>query len=337
MTAAVETMAFAGEVPWHGLGVPVDDTMTPEEMLEAADLDWTVSKRPAYTIDSPTWSEDVGLLNAEGHHFIVRDTDSRVLSACGEDYVPFQNAETFRFFKKFVSNGEMKMETAGSLKDGQDIWGLAKLESSFELPGGDRVEGFLLINSPHVSGKALTIMFTPIRVVCANTMALALNSEGKRFRVLHLQAFDDDIMKAAEEALGISETKMAEFQEQTTFLSDKQAKPIDVQKFIAELLQPELLIERAKLDIANDVPFSEQFNKTAEQVHDAIALSPGADLKSAKGTWWGALNGVTYVMDHTKRESERVKGGALYSSWLGPNAATKRRALDLATEYAKAA
>ena len=333
MVAAVETMAYAGDVPWHGLGVRVEDTMTPEEMLEAADLNWTVSKRPAYTIDSPTWSEDVGLINAEGHHFIVRDTDSKVLSACGEDYVPFQNADTFRFFKKFVSNGEMKMETAGALKGGQDIWGLAKLESNFELPGGDRVEGYLLIDSPHVSGKALTIMFTPIRVVCSNTMALALNCDGKRFRVLHLQAFDNEIMKAAEEALGISETKMAEFQEQTTFLSNKQAKPLDVQNFIAELFQPQLLIERGK--IANDIPLIDEFSRTSEQVHDAIALSPGADLKSAKGTWWGALNGVSYHMDHTKRESERVKGGALYSSWLGPNAGTKRRALDLATEYAK--
>ena len=337
MVAAVETMAYAGEVPWHGLGVPVEDTMTPEEMLEAANLNWTVSKRPAYTINQPVWNEDVGLFNVEGHHFIVRDTDNSVLSACGEDYVPFQNADTFRFFKKFVSNGEMKMETAGSLKDGQDIWGLAKLQSKFELPGGYKVEGYLLIDSPHVSGKALTIMFTPIRVVCANTMALALNTEGKRFRVLHLQAWDTEIMQAAEEALGISGTKMAEFQEQATFLSNKTAQPIDVQKFIAELFQPSLFVERSKGNVANDVPLVDEFNRTAEQVHDAIALSPGADLKSAKGTWWGALNGVTYVMDHTKRKSERIKGGALYSSWLGPNAAKKRQALSLATEYAKAA
>jgi phage/plasmid-like protein (TIGR03299 family) len=337
MVAAVETMAYAGKVPWHGLGVPVEDTMTPEEMLEAANLNWTVSKRPAYTINQPVWNEDVGLFNAEGHHFIVRDTDNSVLSACGEDYVPFQNADTFKFFKKFVSNGEMKMETAGSLKDGQDIWGLAKLQSKFELPGGDIIEGYLLIDSPHISGKALTIMFTPIRVVCANTMTLALNTEGKRFRVLHLQAWDNEIMRAAEEALGISGTKMAEFQEQTTFLSSKKAPPIDVQKFIAELFQPALFIERSKGNIANDIPLIDEFNRTSEQVHDAIALSPGADLKSAKGTWWGALNGVTYVMDHTKRESERVKGGALYSSWLGPNAAKKRQALNLATEYAKAA
>lgn len=338
MVHQVETMAYAGDVPWHGLGVRVEDTMTPQEMLEAADLNWTVSRRPAYTIDEPEWNEDVGLLNAEGHHFIVRDSDNSILSACGEDYTPFQNVDTFKFFKKFVSNGEMKMETAGSLKNGRDIWGLAKLQSSFELPGGDRIEGYLLIDSPHVSGKALTIMFTPIRVVCANTMALALNCDGKRFRVIHLKDFNEnfeDIMKVAEEALGLSETKMAEFQEQTTLLSSKQAKPLDVQNFIAELFQPELLIKRGK--IANDIPLIDEFNRTAEQVHDAIALSPGADLKSAEGTWWGVINGVTYHMDWTKRESERVKGGALYSGWLGPNAAIKRRALDLATEYAEAA
>jgi len=337
MAHEVETMAYAGEVPWHGLGVPVRDDMTPEEMLKAAQLDWTVSKRPAYTIDGPSWNDNVGILNAEGHHFIVRDTDNKVFSACGDDYVPFQNADTFKFFKKFVSAGQMKMETAGSLKEGQDIWGLAKLEMSFELPGGDKVEGYLLINSPHVAGKALTIMFTPVRVVCANTMSLALNTEGKRFRVLHLQAFDQDIMDAAEEALGISEVKMKEFQEQTEFLASKPAKPVIVQNYVAELFQPSLLIERGKMGGNNEIPLVDEFTNTAEQVHEAIALSPGAGLKSAKDTWWGALNGVTYVLDHRKRETERTPGGALYSGWLGQNAGVKRKALELATEYAKAA
>tara|TARA_R100001594_G_scaffold1044_2_gene4285 strand:- start:3857 stop:4855 length:999 start_codon:yes stop_codon:yes gene_type:complete len=332
MVAAVETMAYAGGTPWHGLGVPVEDTMTPEEMLKAAGLDWTVSKRPAYTLGAPTWEPDTPLLQAIGHHFIVRDSDNKVLSACGEDYVPFQNADTFKFFKRFVSNGQMKMETAGSLKGGQDIWGLAKIDSSFELPGGDKVEGYLLIDSPHVSGKALTIMFTPIRVVCSNTMALALNSQGKRFRVLHLHAFDGEIIKAAEEALGISEEKMIAFKEQTEFLSSKQAKPIDIQNYIAELFQPSLISGGLQA-----TPIESDFNRTSEQVYEAISLSPGADLQSAKGTWWGAVNGVTYHMDHTKRESERVEGGALYSSWFGPNAIMKRKALDLATQYAEAA
>ena len=102
MAAAVETMAYAGKVPWHGLGVPVEDTMTPEQMLEAAELNWTVSKRPAYTINQPVWSEDVGLFNAEGHHFIVRDTDNKVLSACGEDYVPLSSLAVIKLKDTFL-------------------------------------------------------------------------------------------------------------------------------------------------------------------------------------------------------------------------------------------
>jgi phage/plasmid-like protein (TIGR03299 family) len=337
MSAAVETMAYAGEVPWHGLGVKVDNTMTPEEMLEAAGLNWTVSKRPAYTITSPQWWDEATVMQAENHHFIVRDSDNNILSPCGNDYVPFQNADTFKFFKKFVSAGDMKMETAGSLKDGRDIWGLAKINSTFQLAGGDTVEGYLLIDSPHVAGKALTIMFTPIRVVCANTMSLALNTEGHKFRVLHLQAFDDDIMEAAEMALGISSELMEGFRIQTEFLSSRTAKHTEVQNFVAELFQPNLLIERGKIEVANDVPLVDEFTRTADQVYDSIYNSPGSDLPSAKDTWWGVFNGVTYVIDHKKRENERILGGALHSSWLGQGAATKRKALELTTKYARAA
>jgi phage/plasmid-like protein (TIGR03299 family) len=339
MAHEVETMAYTGEMPWHGLGVPVSDDMTPEEMLIAANLDWTVSKRPAYTIDSPTWNENVGLINATGHHYIVRDIDNSILSHCGDDYTPFQNETVFKFFKKFVSSGTMKMETAGSLREGRDIWGLAKIKTNFTLPGEDKVEGYLLINSPHIAGKALIVMFTPIRVVCANTMALALDNNGKRFRVLHLQEFDDDIISAAEEALGLSENKMEEFHEKAEFLCNSFTKPIDVQNYVAELFQPKLLLERGKLGtvVANDIPFIHEFSRTADSVYEAIYNSPGSDLKSAKNTWWGALNGVTYMLDHKKRETERVHGSALYSSWMGPGAITKRKALDLALKYAKAA
>ena len=229
------------------------------------------------------------------------------------------------------------METAGSLKNGSDIWGLAKINSTFELAGGDTVAGYLLIDSPHVSGKALTIMFTPIRVVCANTMSLALNTDGHRFRVLHLQAFDDDIMKAAETALGISSELMEGFRIQTEFLSSRTAKLTEVQNFVAELFQPNLLIERGKIEVANDVPLVDQFSRTADQVYESIYNSPGSDLLSAKDTWWGVFNGVTYVIDHKKRENERILGGALHSSWLGQGAATKRKALELTTKYARAA
>ena len=85
--------------------------------------------------------------------FITRDSDNKILSHCGDDYVPIQNDQIFDFFKKFTEAGHMKMETAGSLRGGSEIWGLAKIAADFELAGGDEVKGYLLINQPHVAGK----------------------------------------------------------------------------------------------------------------------------------------------------------------------------------------
>tara|TARA_R100000353_G_C6504326_1_gene194952 strand:+ start:218 stop:1216 length:999 start_codon:yes stop_codon:yes gene_type:complete len=332
MAHEVETMAYAGKVPWHGLGRKVSDNMSPEEMLVAAQLDWSVSKRQAYTVDKPNcWNiinptGEAQFVRCEDHYYIVRDSDNKVLSHCKDSYVPFQNKEVMSFFQKFTKAGHMKMETAGSLKEGKDIWGLAKLTDSFKLAGDDRVEGYLLLNNSHSVGKAMTIMFTPIRVVCNNTLTMALNNEGSRFRIPHLQMFDEEIMRTAEEALGISSIHMKNFEEQSLYLASKKAKQKDVDNFVAELFQPTL--------IGTD-NMQQEFKNTAELVSRAIETSPGAGLRSAKGTWWGALNGVTYVMDHKKKS--KAEGNALHSAWFGSGAVTKRKALNKALEYAKVA
>ena len=341
MSHLVETMAYAGEVPWHGLGKQVSDNMSPSDMLKAAELDWTVTKRPAYTIDKPDcWNivdptGEANFLRCEDNYFLVRDSDNKILSPCGENYVPFQNAEVMSFFKKFTQAGQMKMDTAGSLKHGKDIWGLAKLSDNFTLPGDDRMEGYLLLNNSHQVGKAMTIMFTPVRVVCNNTLTMALDSGAERFRVLHLQMFDEEVKKAAEEALGLSNALSKTFSEQANFLSSKRARSPELEKFIAELFQPNLLIERGKVsDHSKLPPIQDEFKRNAELVYDAVETSPGASLKSAKGTWWGALNAVTYVVDHKKKSQE--KGNSLHSAWFGSGAQVKRKALKKALEYAEA-
>jgi phage/plasmid-like protein (TIGR03299 family) len=343
MAHQVETMAYAGDVPWHRLGRAVSSDMTPDEMVVAAGLDWMVSKRPAYTTADPSVTNlfdptsSSKFLFVPDQHFLVRDSDNSVLSPAGKSYVPFQNREVMQFFKKFTDAGQMKMETAGSLKEGRDIWGLAKLAHDFKLPGGDEVKGYMLLNNSHQVGKALTVMLTTIRVVCANTLGMALGADGDRFRVLHLQMFDEEIMQAAEEALGLSTTQMKQFQEQAEFLSKKRAKNNDVEKFIADLFQPNLLVERGKMaDNLNTLPpLRDEFKRTASNVMEAIEISPGASLTSSKGTWWGVLNGVTYVQDHQKRSTS--PGNALHSAWFGAGAVTKRKALNKVLEYAKVA
>ncbi len=334
MAHNIETMAWTGDKPWHGLGIEVAPDLTPEEMLKAAQLEWTVTKRPAYTLTDPQWHEDVGVMQADGHHFITRDSDNRILSHCGDDYIPIQNEDIFKFFKKFTQAGHMTMDTAGSLRDGAEIWGLAKIAADFKLAGGDEVKGYLLINQPHVAGKAMTIKFTPIRVVCNNTLTMALADGGAAFRMPHIKEFDTSVQSAAEEALGLSERRVKEFQEQAEFLASKQFKSESLMNYIAELYQPSILVEKAKA-ANDDFIIQEHFNKTSELVLSSVDLSPGASMKSAKGTWWGALNGATYVEDHQRRST--AVGNSLHSAWFGAAANRKAKALNKALEYAKAA
>ena len=340
MAHAVETMAYAGQVPWHGLGKKVSTDMTPDQMADEAGLNWTVTKRRAYTAteNAPNiFKPDLdSLVMVPDHYFLMRDDNNGILSHCGENYVPFQNKEVMSFFKKFTEAGDMQMETAGSLKEGREIWGLAKLRDGFTLPGGDEIEGYLLLNNSHKAGKALSIMFTPIRVVCNNTLNLALNQSGQKFRVLHLQMFDEEIMNAAEEALGLSDKQMKTFTEQANFLSSKKATDIQVANYVAELFQPNILLERGKATNQDNLPpLRDELKHSANSVLEAIETSPGAGLQSARGTWWGALNGVTYAVDHLGRNSSR--DNTLHSAWFGSGANRKTKALQKAVEYARAA
>ncbi len=341
MAHNVETMAWANDVPWHGLGIKVSGELTPLQMQEAAQLDWTVSKRPSYTIDAPEWSENVGIMQTPNTFHIVRDSDNTVLSHCGRDYIPIQNEDVFKFFKRFTEAGHMTMETAGSLKNGGEIWGLAKISEDFELAGDDLIKGYLLINQPHIVGKSMTIKLTPIRVVCNNTLTMALQDSGTAsFRMPHVREFGTDVIQAAEEALGLSAQAMTEFRTNSTLLSKTKAKHSDVLDYVAEIYQPhmiaeyrnEQLLRESGKAIGEQAPLIERLNKFPSLVVDALEQSPGANLKSARGTWWGALNAVTYVEDHL-RESQ-IEGNALHSAWFGAAANRKSKALSLALQRA---
>lgn len=235
----------------------------------------------------------------------------------------------------------MTMETAGSLKDGGEIWGLAKISEDFELAGDDLIKGYLLINQPHIVGRSMTIKLTPIRVVCNNTLTMALQHGGTAsFRMPHVKEFGDDVIKAAEEALGLSATAMTEFRNNSTLLSKAKAKHSDVLDYVSEIYQPTMLAEykieqqlRAEgKAIGIQEPLKDKLNKFPSLVMEALEESPGANLKSAKGTWWGALNAVTYVEDHL-RESQ-TEGNALHSAWFGAAANRKSKALELAIQRA---
>ena len=214
MAHQVETMAYAGEVPWHGLGVPVSNDLSPTQMMSKAGLDWKVEKKPLYY--NGYTQQNVKISNKFA---LVRETDGKLLDVIGSDWEPVQNEEAFNFFSEYVLAGDMEMHTAGSLKGGEMVWALAKVKESFDLFGGDKVESYLLFSNPHSYGKSIDIRFTPIRVVCNNTLSLSLDMIAERsVRVGHRTQFDASEVK---KALGIASNKLQTYKEMAEFLGSK--------------------------------------------------------------------------------------------------------------------
>lgn len=328
MSHEVETMAYANEVPWHGLGVQVSDNLTPDQMLEAAGLDWKVEKK-ALVVDELDHT-------LTSHFAMVRDSDQKILGICGQEYQPTQNHDVFEFFDKFCKAGDMKMETAGSLHGGKRVWGLAKINGGFMLGGKDEVEGYILLDNPHIWGRSLQILFTPIRVVCNNTLTAALRNNTNQentFRMSHDRAFDDQIKQQAAEKVGLAMKALDVFKDKAEFLAQKRAKDQKVLEFFSKLVNPDLFQTAQEMSEDGTVNRSD-LGRTVNRLMDIVHTQPGADLKTSAGTWWGAFNAVTYYYDHVAGTDQDKR---LTSAWFGSAATRKRQALDLAVEFAEAA
>lgn len=324
MAHEVETMAYAGATPWHGLGKPVPGDLTPAQMLKAAELDWKVEKLPI-CLESGK--------KVPGQYALTRDKDERVLSLVGKNFKTTQNEEILDFFKRFVDAGNMDLETAGSLRNGQFIWALARINASFTLgKSGDDVHNYLLLMQPHMYGYARIAKLTAVRVVCKNTLNCALGAGltgkqtgGKVFRMPNTREFDDKAKEEARLALGIATKQASEFEQAAKLLVRRKAKKDVIDAYFGHVLK----FDPTKAKTNNDGTAREP--AMLKKFREAHLTAPGQDLGTAKGTWWGAFNAVTYVIDH---EVGRSRDTALASAWLGTNAEIKRRALELALKEA---
>lgn len=293
--------------PWHGLGTPVNDEMSPVEMMKAAGVDWEVEK-----VDS--FIEFDGRKIKTGQQSLVRKTDGKILTQVGPGWNPVQNREAFEFFTDFVANGDMVMDTAGALKEGRLVWALADVRDGFTLFGGDEVRGYLLFSNPHMYGKSIDVKFVLERVVCNNTLSVALNEKGQpSVRVNHRSQFDAERVK---EILGLSHRKVENFKEAAEFLGTKNYIKSDLQNYFGEVFG-----RSSKED--------KDLSRTAERAIELVETSPGANFKP--GSWWNAYNAVTYMTDH---ELGRSADTRMTSAWFGGNAKRKIDALNLALEMA---
>jgi len=299
------------------LGVPVSNDLTPAQMMEKAGVDWNVREVESFI-------EFDGRKMSTGQKSLVRETDGRILTNVGENWNPVQNSEAFDFFAEYVNVGDMEMHTAGSLKDGQIVWALAKVKDSFELFDGDRVDSYLLFSNPHQYGKSIDVRFTPIRVVCNNTLTFALDSMSDRqVKVGHRTAFDASSVK---ETLGIATDTMQKYKEVASFLGSKRFTQDTYIEYLNTVF-PRTSDKRIK----SGMDKIEQMSRNAKLCYDALEQQPGAEY--AEGSWWQAFNSVTFITDHVQGRNQENR---LANSWFGYNQTRKREALKSAIEFAEA-
>tara|TARA_B100001113_G_C21050614_1_gene596575 strand:+ start:275 stop:1225 length:951 start_codon:yes stop_codon:yes gene_type:complete len=316
MSHEVETMAYAGELPWHGLGTEVSNDLTPIQMMQKAGVDWEVEQQKIVTESGIEINDKVAL---------VRTSDNTLLDVTGKDWKPVQNEEAFTFFSEFVAAGDMEMHTAGSLREGRNVWALAKVKESFDVFGEDRVDSYLLFSNPHQYGKAVDVRFTPIRVVCHNTLTFSLQNASKNsVKVGHRTAFDADTVK---ETLGLASEKFAKYKEMAQFLGSRKVTAESLIQYYNDVFPT-----TSRKEEKTPVVVYDDMSKAAKMCYDALEVQPGAEF--AAGTWWQAFNSVTYYTDHLQgRNSEN----RLHNQWFGYNQAKKVTAAEKAVEYARAA
>lgn len=270
MAALVETMYSTREKPWHGLGVVVKEAPTSEEALRLAGLDWNVVQEAIYT----PFREKI-----EGFKANVRDTDRKVLGVVSDRYKVVQNVEAFSFTDELLGHG-VRYETAGSLSGGRRVWLLARLPREYII-AGERISPYLVFSNTHDGSGSVKVAVTPVRVVCNNTLNLALETAQRSFSMVHTGNISDKITEARD-TLFKAESYMDRLGAEFEQLHQQKVTDAEVQKYI-ELLIPlesnatrtqEKNVNRLREDLAMryyDAPDLQKVGKNAYRFINAVS------------------------------------------------------------------
>lgn len=221
------SMFFVGELPWHGLGQQLHGRPTVREAIDAAGLGWEIELVPLVTEDA----------HAPAPARAVRRTaDQRVLGVVGPAYHALQNRDAFAFFQPFLDAGLASLHTGGSLCDGKKVWLLVRIEREPLVIGdGDEIQKFVLLSNSHDGTTSVRVGFTPIRVVCANTLALAHADKAgsKLIRVRHTRRLADNL-DALREVMDLADQEFTATAEQYRRLRDKGINQNDLAKYVRQ-------------------------------------------------------------------------------------------------------
>ncbi len=319
MAHLVETMAYAGATPWHGLGNQLTQKQPIEVWQREAGMDWQIQESPVH-FKSGT-AGHLGAIHSFPEQKVLYRSDTKApLSVVSQRYHTVQPREVLEFYRDLTEVSGYELETAGVLKGGRKFWALARTGETTALRGNDQVNGYVLLATSCDGTLATTATPTTVRVVCNNTLSISLNGASHAIKVSHSTRFDP---RAVKKQLGIAVSQWDEFMYQMRALAERKVQTKEALGFFMDVLCG----TGAHDPIPNVLP-----NKRAmEKVQNLYeGKGRGADLDSARGTAWGLLNAVTEYVDHERRA--RSVDYRLDTAWFGHGAAIKQHALTSALQ-----
>lgn len=320
--------AWAGDTPWHGLGTQAEGLMTATEALKLGNLDWTVEKRPLYNrtelgeveVVENTFGVFRKQINEDGSHSWIALNRG---TAVGRVWKPFQNIEAMDFLDELVQTQEAKIEVVGALGKGEKVWVLAKLPDSILINGVDKVDQYILIVNSHDGSGSLKIFLTPIRVVCNNTLTMALQGRQGGYNIRHTGKLHDRL-EQAREVLGIVNKDFMAWGEMAQSL-------VEVKMTMQEM-------ELYFIDALN-LTFNDEGDLTTRSrnmLNTVVGLlgNEKNTLNGMDGTAWAAYNALTEAVDHnfTRLANGKVSTKRMESALFGTYSRTKQKAFVKALE-----
>jgi phage/plasmid-like protein (TIGR03299 family) len=346
MPAKVQTMAYYGDVPWHGLGKEVPKSVTAEEMIRAAGLDWSVQFRPARgamkinrkgefsryeVVRLPRETAQKREVPHEtGQSYLpvlalprknAQETEV-LLGVVSRRYTPLQNVEAFEFFNPIVGDRQAYFETAGALGEGERIWVMARMPKAMEIVPGDECLKYLLLSNTHSGDGSVVVKFTSVRVICNNTLMMAMEDGQKAYRVRHSKQMHFKLDELAD-FLAITQEVFLKAEECFRLLARIQMKGDRLDQYLEAVF-----------------PRSEAQKKKQERpqrwgcLRQAFDGQPDLQLPGVQGTLWAAYNAITRFEDYKQPQQEEQPDQRLERVWFGGGADIKLRALVKAKELA---
>lgn len=310
MTTGKAAIAFVGATPWHGLGQRIDAKASIESWQKAAGMDWTI-------MQSDVWfaphGSDVAIPAGLPRQVLYRSDTKAPLSVVGDRYNIVQPHDVLEFFRDLTETGGFEMHTAGVLFGGQKLWALASIGKNAAIAKTDKIGGYLLLTTSCDGTMATTAKFTSIRVVCNNTLSMAVPrgdkaSATENVKVPHSAKFDHEAVKRE---LGLGAAAWDAFIQQARALAKVKLDDAKALHVLREGWADAVDSEVAEMDFGKfgALPTIERIMKLFK------GGAAGSDMDSAAGTAWGLVNAVTEFYDHHARA--KLTDNRLESAWFG--------------------